>query len=155
MKDNQMTRREMIAAASVCGFLGLGRTAGAAVLDNGANSEADFFLPNEGPLTFELRGKEKPFGRYTCFGEVVDIETGDALGVLTDEDGDQIVGAVNLAAKDNKGHFEFHWRNSVTLNGQTYVNTGKFASQLPKGLVVIAIIAILLIMMLPAVQKVR
>ena len=80
MNENHLTRREMIAAASVLGCLGLGSpTARAAALDNGANSEADFFLPNDGPVKFELRGKEKGFGRYTCFGEVVSIENGDAL----------------------------------------------------------------------------
>jgi hypothetical protein len=155
MKENHMTRRKMLAAAGVLGCLGLGSaTKRAAATDNGANSEADFFLPHNGPLKFELRGKEKEFGRYTCFGDVVNAENGDALGVLTDEDGDQIVGAVKLTAAEHKGHFHFRWQDSVTLSdGQVYVNTGKFAGRRPPGLVVIAIIAILIGMLFPAIQK--
>jgi hypothetical protein len=156
MNDNQVSRRKALVGAGALGVMGLvGETVHAAALDKGANSVADFCLPHKGPPTFELRGKVKVFGRYTCFGEVVDLETGVALGVLTDEDGDRIVGDVMLAVGDpNKGHFHFRWRDSVRLsNCQTYVNTGKFAGQRPPGLVVIAIIAILIGLPLPAVQK--
>jgi len=51
--------------------------------------------------------------------------------------------------------FQFHWQDSKIVDGETYVNTGRFATKRPEGLVVIAIIAILMGLLLPAEIQVR
>jgi len=101
--------------------------------------ETDFRFPHKGRTGFDVRGENSTFGRYSAFAEVVDLKAGDALGVLTDQDGDQIVGVVELnITADGPLTLHFSWRDSVRLsNGQTYVNTGKFANELPPGLPVI------------------
>jgi hypothetical protein len=140
MNENSVSSREMIAAAGALGCLALGPAAAHAAAKEDSNLvETDFRIPHKGRTEFELRGENATFGRYSAFGEVVDMKVGDALGVLTDQDGDRIVGVVKLKiTSDGPLTLHFSWRDSVRLsNGQTYVNTGKFAHQLPPGLPVV------------------
>src|SRR5262245_38786679 len=126
--NDKMTSRALAAGA----FAYIGSTAmrahSAATMEP-TPVESNFRFPHKGPTEFELRGENSTFGQYSSFGEILDLKTGDALGVLTDQDGDQIVGAVKLDPEAvETTPFHFSWRPSVQLNnGRRYVNTGKFA----------------------------
>jgi hypothetical protein len=118
-----------------------------------------------GPTPFELAGTASHLGQFTARGEVHFLPVGQngalvGAGVVVFEaaNGDLLVGATTWdvgpelgAERSTKLHFS--WRDSVTFSdGTTVVNTGRFATSRPPGLVVIAIIAVLIGLLLPAVQ---
>jgi hypothetical protein len=85
---------------------------------------------------------------------------GHGVVVFTAANGDLLVGVVewNADAEANNlrtNQIHFSWRDSVEFNDGTIVaSTGRFVKDRPPGLVVIAIIAILIGMLLPAVDSI-
>ena len=120
----------------------------------------------EGISPFTLQGTASHLGRFTGYGEV-EFDPGSEEGTLVGDgavvfeaaNGDLLVGVLIWEADAEEaecraGRIHFSWRDSVEFGDGTVVSsTGRFAKSKPPGLVVIAIIAILIGLLKPAVES--
>jgi hypothetical protein len=154
-----------------------GAVAGGAVIGGDAFAQSPVKLKNwggtidfspEGISPFTLHGTASHLGRFTGYGEVefepsavAGTLVGDGVVVFEAANGDLLVGVLIWDADAEEaecraGQIHFSWRDSVEFSDGTIVSsTGRFADNRPSGLVVIAIIAILIGLLKPAVETVR
>jgi hypothetical protein len=127
-------------------------------------------LEAEGPwLPFTLEGTASHLGKFTADGEVEFVPgeddgtfVGHGVVVFESANGDLLVGHVkwDLDAAEEDGFassaIQFSWEDAVEFsNGEIFESTGRFVDDRPPGLVVTAIIAVILGLLLPAVDQVR
>jgi hypothetical protein len=119
----------------------------------------------EGPTPFVLSGTASRLGQYRCYGEVEFYPgktrgtlVGEGVAVFQAENGDLLTAVVSWdVAADGRDYrtseLRFSWRDAIEFNDGTFVpTTGGFEDDKPTELVVIAIIAVLIGLLLPAVQ---
>ena len=125
-------------------------------------------LSNAGITPFRLAGTASHLGQFVASGEVEFLPigaNGSLVGagpvVFTAADGDLLVGVVTWdVGPETEGEratrLHFSWRDAITFSDGTLVaSTGRFLTSRPPGLVVIAIIAIFIGLLLPAVTEVN
>ena len=119
----------------------------------------------KGATPFVLRGTASRLGQYQCCGEVEFYPgktrgtlVGEGVAVFQAENGDLLTAVVTWdVAADGRDYrtsqLRFSWRDAIEFSDGTFVpTTGDFEDDRPTELVVIAIIAVLIGLLLPAVQ---
>lgn len=175
-RDDPLALNEVPAVISRRKFLTtFGATAAGVVIGGNALAQSPVKLQNwEGTIDFSttgispftLAGTASHLGKFTADGEVEFVPgdeegtlVGDGVVAFTAADGDMLVGVVSwdadaASADLRTSHIHFSWRDSVEFSdGSIFSSTGRFAETRPPGLVVIAIIALLYGLLIPAVQK--